>query len=181
MEHKEWYQHQAPGRQPNERRPYPQPYGQPYEPRPRVQENSLKEILIQIERKSFMLALKENVRGRFLRLTEGANGRMTTVIIPASGLKEFQKAINELVKAHDALPPASELPPNPSGLEVATIKINRADAIVIGGGKSGKIRRQIGVNIVCGVASAAAHIARRQIPRRPDRLAKVVAVINGLD
>jgi len=56
------------------RHPYHQQYGsQP--PRPLVQEDTLKSEQIHIERKSFLLTLKENPRGRFLRITEEVGGK----------------------------------------------------------------------------------------------------------
>ena len=49
---------------------HPRPPYSPQSPGPFVQEDTLKSDLIQIERKSFLLTLKENPRGRFLRITE---------------------------------------------------------------------------------------------------------------
>lgn len=90
------------------RRPYPgQGYGGPKyaQPRPPVQEDTLKSAAIQIERKSFAFALKENPRGRFLRITEDVGGRRDTIIIPSTGLAEFKKLLDEMVKAADEIPP----------------------------------------------------------------------------
>jgi hypothetical protein len=115
MEHKEWYQHQAPGRQPYERRPYPQPAGAaPYgEPRPRIQEDSLKTGEIDVERKTFCFALKENPRGRFLRITEIKGGMRESILIPATGLKDFQKLLAEMLAAAAMAPaPAPATPPS---------------------------------------------------------------------
>jgi len=88
-----------------------QPYGQqgyqqhaPYPPRQPVQEDTLKTGEIQIERKTFVLTLKENPRGRFLRISEENNAKRNSIIIPAPGLQEFQKLINEMVKASDEIP-----------------------------------------------------------------------------
>ena len=84
-----------------------QPYHQPYAaqpPRPFVQEDTLKSEEIQIERKTFYLTLKENPRGRFLRISEENNAKRNSIIIPAPGLKEFQKLINEMVKASNEMP-----------------------------------------------------------------------------
>jgi hypothetical protein len=55
-----------------------------------------------------VLALKENPRGRFLRITEDVGGRRDTVIIPAPGLEEFQKVLEEMVKASAETPPKAE-------------------------------------------------------------------------
>ena len=80
----------------------PSPYGQrPYSsaPRPNAQEETLKTDKIQIERKTFVFTLKENPRGRFLRITEDVNGRRDTIIVPAPGLEDFKKALDEMVRA----------------------------------------------------------------------------------
>ena len=77
-------------RSPFNRQPYHQPSYQqhsPYPPRQPVQEDTLKSEQIQIERKTFNLTLKENPRGRFLRITEDVGGRRDTIIIPAPGLE----------------------------------------------------------------------------------------------
>jgi len=90
----------------------PSPFGRrPYgQPKPPVNEDTLKSEKIQIERKTFLLTLKENPRGRFLRITEDVGGRRDTIIIPSTGLEDFRKLLDEMVKA------ASELPQkNPQG------------------------------------------------------------------
>jgi len=87
------------------RRPYQghgsQGYGQP---KPQVQEDTLKSAEVQIERKNFILTLKENPRGRFLRITEDVGGRRDTIIIPSTGLDEFKKLVDEMVKASAEIP-----------------------------------------------------------------------------
>ena len=79
-------------------------------PKPPVNEETLKSAKIQIERKTFLLALKENPRGRFLRITEDVGGRRDTIIIPAPGLEEFSKLLEEMVKAaaENMPPPTTE-------------------------------------------------------------------------
>src|ERR1017187_4767499 len=74
-------------------------------PKPPVNEETLKSAKIQIERKTFLLALKENPRGRCLRITEDVGGRRDTIIIPAPGLEEFSKLLDEMVKASAETPP----------------------------------------------------------------------------
>jgi len=74
-------------------------------PKPPVNEETLKSAKIQIERKTFVLALKENPRGRFLRITEDVGGRRDTIIIPAPGLEDFSKLLEEMVKAAAETPP----------------------------------------------------------------------------
>jgi PurA ssDNA and RNA-binding protein len=84
----------------------PSPFGRrPYsQPKPPVQEDTLNSGKVQIERKTFVFTLKENPRGRFLRITEDVNGRRDTIIIPSTGLEEFQKLLDEMVKAANEIP-----------------------------------------------------------------------------
>ena len=89
----------------------PSPYGQrsySAAPKPSVPEETLKTDKIQIERKTFVFTLKENTRGRFLRITEDVNGRRDTIIIPAPGLGEFKKLLDEMVRASAELPEKGE-------------------------------------------------------------------------
>ena len=74
------------------------------QPRPPVQEDTLKTAELQVERKNFVFSLKENPRGRFLRITEDVGGRRDTIIIPSTGLAEFKKLVDEMVKASESIP-----------------------------------------------------------------------------
>jgi PurA ssDNA and RNA-binding protein len=85
-----------------------------YPPKPPVNEDTLKTGTIQIERKAFVFALKENPRGRFLRITEDAGGRRNTIIIPAPGLEDFKNLLDEMVKA-------CEEPPSPIQTDEASM------------------------------------------------------------
>jgi len=76
-------------------------YGQP---KPPVNEDTLKSEKVQIERKTFLFTLKENPRGRFLRITEDVGGRRDTIIIPSTGLEDFKKLLDEMVKASAEMP-----------------------------------------------------------------------------
>lgn len=67
----------------------------------------MKSTKVQIERKTFILTLKENPRGRFLRITEDVNGRRDTIIIPSTGLDDFKRAFEEILQA------AAETPVKP--------------------------------------------------------------------
>lgn len=71
----------------------------PSPPRPLGEETTLRTNQIQIERKNFAFILKENPRGRFLRIIEDVGGRRNTIIIPAPGLEGFRKVLEEMVKA----------------------------------------------------------------------------------
>ena len=53
---------------------------------------------IAIERKIFFLDLKENQRGRFLKITEDVGGRRDTIILPREALQEFAEALARLVE-----------------------------------------------------------------------------------
>src|SRR5215207_946930 len=78
--------------------------------RPVVSEESLRTERLQIERKAFIFALKENPRGRFLRITEDVGGRRDSIIIPAPGLEDFKRIVDEMVKASAEIPPKTEVP-----------------------------------------------------------------------
>jgi hypothetical protein len=85
----------------------PSPFGNRHygAPKPPVNEETLKSEKIQIERKTFLFSLKENPRGRFLRITEDVGGRRDTIIIPAPGLEDFRKILDEMVKTSNETPP----------------------------------------------------------------------------
>lgn len=88
----------------NERTPYgSRPFG--YAPKPPLNEDTLKTEKIQVERKTFILTLRENPRGRFLRITEDVGGRRDSIIIPAPGLEDFKKVVDEMVKTSNETPP----------------------------------------------------------------------------
>jgi hypothetical protein len=57
---------------------------------------------LQVERKHYYIEFRENERGRFLRITEEAHGRRNTVIVPSTGLNEFNAAIDAVVVAANA-------------------------------------------------------------------------------
>src|SRR4051794_20723888 len=88
----------------------PSSYGYPGAagPKPPVNEETLRTDKIQIERKTFVFTLKENPRGRFLRITEDVGGRRDTIIIPAPGLEDFKKLLDDMVKASGESPPKGE-------------------------------------------------------------------------
>jgi hypothetical protein len=81
-----------------------------------VTEDAIRTEKIQVERKTFVLALHENPRGRFLRITEGVTGRRNTIIIPSVGLEEFRQLLGEMVKAAAASASAQAGAPEPEPL-----------------------------------------------------------------
>jgi hypothetical protein len=60
---------------------------------------------LRVERKNFTFDLKENPRGRFLRITEEVNGRYDAIVIPITGLEQFRDVLNEIVKLSKNLTP----------------------------------------------------------------------------
>src|SRR5580693_10670223 len=79
-------------------------------PKPPVHEDTLNSAQLQIERKMFFLALKENPRGRLLRITEETGGRRNSIIIPASGLVEFRKLLDEMIQTSGEPSPSGNHP-----------------------------------------------------------------------
>ena len=58
---------------------------------------------IQVERKIFSFELRENQRGRFLRITEDVGGRRDTIIIPATGLERVRDVIDRAIAANNQI------------------------------------------------------------------------------
>jgi len=73
-----------------------------------MNEETLRTEKIQVERKTFIFTLKENPRGRFLRITEDVGGRRDNIIVPAPGLEDFKKIVDEMVRASAEIPPKTE-------------------------------------------------------------------------
>ena len=69
-----------------------------------VVEDTLKSERLQIERKLFQFTLKENPRGRFLRITEDVNRRRDSIIVPASGLIDFRQVLDGMIETDRATP-----------------------------------------------------------------------------
>jgi len=59
---------------------------------------------IQIERKQFFFDLKENPRGRFLKITEDVGGRRDTIIVPSTGLDLFRETLQKAISADQESP-----------------------------------------------------------------------------
>lgn len=60
-------------------------------------EDSIAQESIQIERKQFSFDLRENRRGILLRVTEEVRGHRDTIIIPATGLRDFSDALLRMI------------------------------------------------------------------------------------
>lgn len=52
------------------------------------------------ERKIFFLDLKENDRGRFIKITEDVRGRRDTIMLPMETAEEFLGALQRTLQAH---------------------------------------------------------------------------------
>jgi hypothetical protein len=57
---------------------------------------------IRVERKHFTFDLRENPRGRFLRIIEEVNGRYDAIVIPSTGLEQFRDVLSEIIKSAQA-------------------------------------------------------------------------------
>jgi hypothetical protein len=57
---------------------------------------------LQIERKFFSIDLRENGRGRFLRITEDSQGHRNVIIVPMSGVDDFADAIDDVLASEPA-------------------------------------------------------------------------------
>ena len=77
-------------------------------PRTSAPEETLKTDKIQVERKTFAFALKENSRGRFLRITEDVGGRRDTIIVPATGLEDFRRVVEDMARLSAGEPPQAQ-------------------------------------------------------------------------
>jgi hypothetical protein len=58
---------------------------------------------VQVDRKIFFLDLKENQRGRFLKITEDVGGRRDTIMLPASAFQNFLEALTRIVDIEQRL------------------------------------------------------------------------------
>jgi PurA ssDNA and RNA-binding protein len=58
---------------------------------------------VQVDRKVFFLDLKENQRGRFLKITEDVGGRRDTIMLPASAFQQFLEALARIVDIEQRL------------------------------------------------------------------------------
>lgn len=55
------------------------------------------------DRKIFFMDLKENDRGRFVKITEDVRGRRDTIMLPVEALDEFLEALNRVADFDDDL------------------------------------------------------------------------------
>ena len=55
------------------------------------------------DRKAFFLDLKENQRGRHLKITEEIAGRRDTIILPSAAFRDFLESLARLVEFESKL------------------------------------------------------------------------------
>ncbi len=58
---------------------------------------------ISVDRKVFFLDLKENNRGRFLKITEDVGGRRDTIMVPVAAFRDFAEALDRLMEIERGL------------------------------------------------------------------------------
>lgn len=73
-------------------------------------DNELFAEQVQVERKTFSFSLRENPRGRFLRVTEDVGGRRDTIIVPSTGLSQVSEILKRVVEADLKAGPPQILP-----------------------------------------------------------------------
>ena len=70
---------------------------------PRMPSEPIAAEKVTIDRKVFFLDLKENQRGRFMKITEDVGGRRDTIMLPAAAFKDFLEALQRLVEYESKL------------------------------------------------------------------------------
>ncbi len=53
------------------------------------------------DRKTFFLDLKENDRGRFIKITEDVRGRRDTIMVPIEIVNELMDALENIIEADE--------------------------------------------------------------------------------
>lgn len=71
--------------------------------RQRSEEVELLSRELRVEQKRFYFNLKENSRGRFLKIAEVSGGR-STIIIPVSGWTEFREMLDQFIEQVEGKP-----------------------------------------------------------------------------
>ena len=61
---------------------------------------------IGVDRKLFYLDLKQNTRGRYLKITEDVGGRRDTIMLPVEAFQDFFQAFVRLIEFERELEPS---------------------------------------------------------------------------
>ena len=72
-----------------------------YDRRRRRRDEPLHTEKIVTDRKTFFLDLKENDRGRFVKITEDVRGRRDTIMVPEECLDDFIDALHDIADTND--------------------------------------------------------------------------------
>lgn len=95
-------------------------------------EKELASQLIQIQSKRFYIDVKENQRGRFIKLAEvGVGGRKSRILMTMNAASEFKQRLIEFSELHSSLGPSHGIPS-----ETANVNVNEG-AVKRGGDSSG--------------------------------------------
>ena len=76
-----------------------------FEEQPRRGNPPLHSEKIMTDRKIFFLDLKENERGRVIKITEDVRGRRHTIMLPVESADEFLDALQRILEVERDLPP----------------------------------------------------------------------------
>jgi hypothetical protein len=76
-----------------------------FEEQPRRGNPPLHSEKIMTDRKIFFLDLKENERGRVIKITEDVRGRRDTIMLPVESADEFLDALQRILELERDLPP----------------------------------------------------------------------------
>ena len=76
-----------------------------FDDQPRRGSPALHSEKIMTERKIFFLDLKENERGRVIKITEDVRGRRDTIMLPLEAADEFLDALQRILELERDLPP----------------------------------------------------------------------------
>ena len=74
-----------------------------YEAQSRSSSQPLHTEKVVTDRKIFFLDLKENDRGRFVKITEDVRGRRDTIMVPIESLDEFIEALQRVSSADEEM------------------------------------------------------------------------------
>mmetsp|Transcript_44984 Transcript_44984/g.70536 ORF Transcript_44984/g.70536 Transcript_44984/m.70536 type:complete len:129 (-) Transcript_44984:126-512(-) len=68
-----------------------------------VEDIDLRRSTLPVEQKKIFLNLRENSRGRYLRIAEVTGNNRSTIIIPSSGLIHFRSLLDEFIESDNAV------------------------------------------------------------------------------
>jgi len=70
---------------------FPQHDGEKRQPNPTLHSEK-----VRANRKTFFLDLKENFRGKFVKITEDVGGRRDTILVPMEAFEDFADAVESM-------------------------------------------------------------------------------------